>query len=97
MNIINLPGFYLGSIRLSATYLNGPCPDGAALLDEPSEKLVFSNDFSNDFLLASSGDSEGTVPTEKPIGVFIYTTDGNFITSDAWDGANNDKAVSCVF
>lgn len=35
----------------------------------------------------------GSTPVEKPIGVFIYTTDGEFITSDAWDTANNDKAV----
>ena len=40
------------------------------------------------------GDSGGNpTPVEKPIGVFIYTTDGEFITSDAWDSANNDKAV----
>lgn len=40
------------------------------------------------------GDSGGNpTPVEKPIGVFIYTTDGEFITSDAWDTANNDKAV----
>lgn len=35
----------------------------------------------------------GSTPIEKPIGVFIYTTDGEFITSDDWDAANNDKAV----
>lgn len=35
----------------------------------------------------------GPAPIEKPIGVFIYTTDGEFITSDNWDTANNDKAV----
>lgn len=40
------------------------------------------------------GDSGGgSNPVEKPIGVFIYTTDGEFITSDAWDAANNDKVV----
>ena len=40
------------------------------------------------------GDSGGgSTPVEKPIGVFIYTTDSEFITSDAWDTANNDKAV----
>lgn len=41
----------------------------------------------------SGGGGGGSVPIEKPIGVFIYTTDGEFITSDAWNSANNDKVV----
>lgn len=40
------------------------------------------------------GDSGGNpTPIEKPIGVFIYTADGKFITSDDWDSANNDIAL----
>lgn len=54
MNAINLSSFYLGSIELSATYLNVLCPpDGAALLDEPFEKVAFNNDFSADFFKGS--------------------------------------------
>ena len=31
--------------------------------------------------------------TYSPIGVYIYDTDGNFITADKWNTANNRKAV----
>ena len=44
-------------------------------------------------LTSSAEGGSGSAPIEKPIGVFIYTTDGEFITSDDWDSANNDKDV----
>ena len=44
-------------------------------------------------ILKKKANSGGNTPIEKPIGVYIYTTDKEFITADDWDTANNDKAV----
>lgn len=57
---------------------------------EDGEREVINVTMTKEFyesLMQGGGDT----PIEKPIGVYIYTTDGEFITSDAWDSANNDK------